>query len=58
MAYSYCWRYACLPDVFSTNRFKATTTDLERWNIRMMSGGDYKLAMQKTEGVYMKVWIL
>ena len=31
MAYSYCWRYACLPDVFSTRPFKATCKDLERW---------------------------
>lgn len=31
MAYSYCWRYACLPDVFATTRFKATCKELERW---------------------------
>eukprot|EP00198_Chlamydomonas_reinhardtii_P005212 XP_001694548.1 predicted protein [Chlamydomonas reinhardtii] len=54
MAYSYCWRYACLPDVFSTRPFKATCKDLERWNIAKMQG-NFTLFMQRTEGVRMTV---
>ncbi|KXZ50961.1 hypothetical protein GPECTOR_14g205 [Gonium pectorale] len=54
MAYSYCWRYACLPDSFATTRFKATCTDLERWNIARMSG-DFLIQMQRAEGLTMKV---
>jgi hypothetical protein len=54
MAYSYCWRYACLPDVFATTRFSATVTDLDRFNIQLMEG-EFQLAMQRpdlrTEGV-------
>ncbi|KAG2437447.1 hypothetical protein HXX76_006097 [Chlamydomonas incerta] len=54
MAYSYCWRYACLPDIFSTRPFKATCKDLERWNIAKMQG-NFTLFMQRTEGVRMTV---
>ncbi|KXZ50425.1 hypothetical protein GPECTOR_16g599 [Gonium pectorale] len=54
MAYSYCWRYACLPDSFAATRFKATCSDLERWNIARMSG-DFLLQMQRAEGLQMKV---
>jgi hypothetical protein len=36
MAYSYCWRYACLPEVFATKHFTAKVQDLERWNIARM----------------------
>ncbi|KAG2453051.1 hypothetical protein HYH02_002386 [Chlamydomonas schloesseri] len=54
MAYSYCWRYACLPDVFSTRPFKATCKDLERWNIAKMQG-NFTIYMQRTEGVRMTV---
>ncbi|PNH11091.1 hypothetical protein TSOC_002102, partial [Tetrabaena socialis] len=54
MAYSYCWRYTCLPDVFSTTSFKATCTDLDRWNIKQMDG-KFLLDMQRTDGVHIKV---
>ncbi|KAG2450457.1 hypothetical protein HYH02_004959 [Chlamydomonas schloesseri] len=54
MAYSYCWRYDCLPPVFATSRFKATCSQLERWNIAKMDG-KFKLAMQRSEGLYMSV---
>jgi hypothetical protein len=36
MAYSYCWRYACLPEVFATKTFTAVTANLSRWNIPRM----------------------
>ncbi|KAG2482150.1 hypothetical protein HYH03_018909, partial [Edaphochlamys debaryana] len=54
MAYSYCWRYSCIPDVFATSTFTATCTDLERWNIAKMEG-KFKLGMQHSEGVRMHV---
>ncbi|KAG2435404.1 hypothetical protein HYH02_011906, partial [Chlamydomonas schloesseri] len=54
MAYSYCWRYDCLPPVFATSRFKATCKNLERWNIAKMDG-KYLLQMQGTEGVFMTI---
>ena len=31
MAYSFCWRYACLPPVFASYPFRAVCKDLERW---------------------------
>ncbi|GLC39217.1 hypothetical protein PLESTM_000865000 [Pleodorina starrii] len=52
MAYSFCWRYACLPPVFATTRFTATCRDLERWNIAKM-GGNFSLDFQGPEGVDM-----
>jgi hypothetical protein len=55
MAYSFCWRYACLPDDFASSRFSAVVTDLDRWNIGKMSAGDYSLLMQRSEGIYMTV---
>ncbi|EFJ49171.1 hypothetical protein VOLCADRAFT_90034 [Volvox carteri f. nagariensis] len=52
MAYSFCWRYACLPPVFSTTRFTATCPHLERWNIAKM-GGNFSIDFQGPEGVNM-----
>ncbi|KAG2489046.1 hypothetical protein HYH03_012483 [Edaphochlamys debaryana] len=54
MAYSFCWRYACLPPVFATTRFRATCPKLERWNIKLMRG-TYLVNFQRTEGVYINV---
>ncbi|GIL44854.1 hypothetical protein Vafri_2312 [Volvox africanus] len=52
MAFSFCWRYACLPPVFATTRFTATCSELERWNITKM-GGNFFLNIQRLEGVQM-----
>ena len=38
MAFSYCWRYKCLPNKFSTSNFTATVTELTRFNIDRMPG--------------------
>jgi len=39
MAFSYCWRYKCLPTQFSTSNFTATVSQLDRFNIKRMPGG-------------------
>jgi hypothetical protein len=33
MAFSFCWRYACLPDGFAQSDFSATVVDLSRFNV-------------------------
>lgn len=38
MAFSFCWRYKCLPDAFSRNEFTASVTNLDRYNIKRMPG--------------------
>ncbi|KAL6764333.1 hypothetical protein V8C86DRAFT_3209110 [Haematococcus lacustris] len=56
LAYSFCWRYACLPDTFSTSDFNATVTDLTRFNIARMPGGVvYNATVQATRGVKVSV---
>ncbi len=56
MAYSFCWRYKCLPDGFSRSAFTATMTNLSRWNIGNMPGGVlYDTVIQSTPGVKVNV---
>jgi hypothetical protein len=56
MAYSFCWRYKCLPDGFSRSAFTATMTNLSRWNIPNMPGGVlYNTVIQSTPGVKVNV---
>ncbi|KAF5843295.1 hypothetical protein DUNSADRAFT_97 [Dunaliella salina] len=38
MAFSYCWRYKCLPNEFSSSDFTATVTQLDKFNIKRMPG--------------------
>eukprot|EP00798_Chlamydomonas_sp_ICE-L_P016162 gene16162-22323_t len=56
MAYSYCWRYACLPDQFSYSTFTATMTNLTRYNIpRMPGGATFNTSILATVGVQVEV---
>ena len=41
MAFSYCWRYACLPGAFSHSPFIASVANLSTYNINLMPGGDW-----------------
>ena len=38
MAFSYCWRYKCLPSKFAVSDFIAFVPQLERFNIARMPG--------------------
>ena len=38
MAFSYCWRYRCLPSEFSSSVFTATIEKVSRFNIQRMPG--------------------
>jgi len=38
MAFSFCWRYKCLPDQFSISNFTATISQLDKFNIKRMPG--------------------
>jgi len=56
MAMSYCWRYACLPPLFSSSKFNATIT-LSRWNIKRMPGNaTFNTTLQLTKGVAISVY--
>eukprot|EP00967_Tisochrysis_lutea_P066821 scaffold87168_cov18-Tisochrysis_lutea.AAC.1 len=39
MAFSYCWRYHCLPSEFSRSEFTATISGVREFNIPRMPGG-------------------
>ncbi|KAL6750255.1 hypothetical protein V8C86DRAFT_2817451 [Haematococcus lacustris] len=55
-AFSYCWRYACLPDVFASSDFTATVTDLDRFNVKNMpAGAVYNATVKATPGVKLSV---
>ncbi|KAL6749731.1 hypothetical protein V8C86DRAFT_952938 [Haematococcus lacustris] len=56
MAYSFCWRYACLPDGFAQSDFTATTPMLARFNIPRMPGNvTYNTTLMATPGVKINV---
>ncbi|KAF5843883.1 hypothetical protein DUNSADRAFT_5 [Dunaliella salina] len=56
MAFSFCWRYKCLPDAFSRSNFTATVSGLERFNIPEMPGGVvYNATIKATPGVVLSV---
>ena len=55
MAFSYCWRYACLPAAFSLSPFSATVTRLEALNINAMPGGNWSAVVKRTAGVNITV---
>ncbi len=56
MAYSFCWRYACLPDSFSSSEFTANMSGLAKYNIGRMPGGVvYNATIKATPGVKVDV---
>ncbi|KAF5834433.1 hypothetical protein DUNSADRAFT_8896 [Dunaliella salina] len=56
MAFSYCWRYHCLPSEFSRSEFTATILGIRTFNIPRMPGGViYNTTLQATPGVKIDV---
>ena len=53
---SFCWRYSCLPSLFSSSTFNATIT-LDKWNIKRMPGNaTFNTTLQLTRGVAISVY--
>ncbi|KAF5843294.1 hypothetical protein DUNSADRAFT_96, partial [Dunaliella salina] len=56
MAFSYCWRYKCLPNEFSSSDFTATVMQLDKFNIKRMPGDVvYNATLKATPGVSISV---